>query len=388
MITDGFNNKTLLEKIEDSNQNMIDEIIDSDGKFLVLLHNQKKITIITDRFGLCPVFYGQKDDEFLITSDLETSLLETYNLKLLDPENYLVVDIKTGKIENVAKPILEFTTTSNAEETIIKKLASIAEYAVLKNVSCYDKVAVLFSGGVDSTTLCYTLKKHKINFQAYVVGRKDSIDVLSAEKVAKSLKFPLKIIYIDQETTEKNLLKIESIIQTRLFRQTTDAVPAPVTIAVAIPLFFGMSKASEDGFEAVLTAIGTEEIFAGFKHWDKTKSIGELCLEKTFTIHKRDIYRDYRLTSHFHMDLVIPFLNLKMAKYALTIPTKLKIKDGIKKYIWRKTSEYIGVPEKLAFRPNKATQYGSKSNDILQKLARKSGLKYKQKYIEYIYKKS
>ena len=366
---------------------MIEEIIDSDGKFLVVLHNQKKITIITDRFGLCPVFYGQKDDEFFITSDLEESLIETYNLQLLDPENYLVVEIQTGKIEKVAKPILEFTTISTEEKTIIKNLASLAEDTVLKNVSCYDKVAVLFSGGVDSTTLCYILKKHKINFQAYVVGRKDSIDVISAENVAESLHFPLKIIHIDQETTEKNLVKIESIIQTRLFRQTTDTVPAPVTIAVAIPLFFGMTKASEDGYTAVLTAIGTEEIFAGFTHWDTTKSIEELCLEKTFTIHKRDIYRDYRLASHCHMNLVTPFLNLKMAKYALTIPTELKIMDGMKKYIWRKTSEYIGVPETFAFRPNKATQYGSKSDDILQKLARKSGLKYKQKYIDYIYTK-
>jgi asparagine synthase (glutamine-hydrolysing) len=312
-------------------------------------------------------------------------ILGSYNLELLDPEKYLHIDTKTGNIETVTKPTIDFTIISDTEKLIIKKVAAMAEDVVLKNISCYDKVAVLFSGGVDSTTLCYILKKHKIDFRAYVVGRKDSIDVISAAKVAKNLDISLKITYITEELTEKYLPKIEQIIQTRIFSKVTDTVPAPVTIAVAIPLFFGMWDASKDGFEAVLTGIGTEEIFAGFKQWDKTKTIEELCLEKTFTIHKRDIYRDYRLAKYFHMDIIMPFLNLNLVKYALQIPVKFKINDGFKKQIWRKASQYLGVPEEFAFRPNKSTQYGSKSNDILQKLARKSGLKYKQKYVEYIY---
>ncbi len=309
------------------------------------------------------------------------------NLQLLNPKYYLSIDLHTGKLSKIPKPAIEYPSlVKKDEEQIIRYLGSLVEKVVLESIRNIDRVAVLFSGGVDSTILCYILKKNNIDFHAYCVGREDSPDIEAAQKVAQELEYPFTSVIINHKITEQFLPEIERIIQTRAFKHTTNAVPVAVTIAVAIPYFFGMRAIANDNHKVVLTSVGTEELFAGFKHWNQWWSIQELCYHKTYTINQRDIYRDNKLASYFDLTIIMPFLNMRLAKYALSIPTEFKVKNNIKKYIWRKTANYIGVPEKFCARKNKATQYGSKTNRILEKTYRKNGFKYKEELIKSIYK--
>jgi len=380
------------------------------GKFLVVhYHNPEKITINTDYFGLYSLFYAEKDGNFIIISELDLTIINELafavkDLSLHDPTNYISLTLpkreKMSLIELKQKNKLDFSKTKELKSDILVKLANLVEKTLVKHLKIpkvntnkateqLETIAVLFSGGIDSTTICYLLQKHKIPFQAYVVGRKHSFDVKRAKIIAKSLDFPLEIVFIDSKITEAYLPSIERIIQTRLFRQTTTTVPTSVTLAIAITYFFGMIRIAMDGHKFVTSGIGTEELFAGFEHWNKERTIEQLSEQKLFTIYQRDLYRDQRLASHFGLEMIVPFLGLPLAQYAMTISTDVKLTAGQKKGIWRNTAENLGVPSHFCYLKNRATQYGSASQKILDKIAKKNGYTQhfnKQKFVEELYK--
>lgn len=386
----GFSEKILISS----------EIHNIDGKFLIFKQIADRFYIITDRFGTIQLFSAENKDEIIICSEINPRVLkdlgfEVKDLKLFNPTNTFIkisLESEHKKIISISRPSLSLKIVTDAEEAIIGKLANLAEKAILSSLNNIDikqeRIGVLFSGGVDSTTLCFILQKNKIPFQAYVVGRNDSKDILHAQNVAHQLIFNLKTIIIEYKIVQESLSLIEEIIQTRFFTQTVSTVPPPVTISIAIPYFFGMKKMSQDGFSIVMTAIGTEEFFAGFEHWDKEKTVQELSEIKSFSIYQRDFYRDTRLANHFNLQLIMPFINLELALYGIGIPIELKLKNGVKKYMWREASRFIGVPEEFSSRKNKATQYGSKSNLILEKIARINGFRkgyFKQQLVDSIY---
>ena len=70
-----------------------------------------------------------------------------------------------------------------------------------------------------------------------------------------------------------------------------------------------------------------------------------------------------------------------MFNLALRIPIELKIKDGEKKFIWRKMAETIGLPHEIAHRRNKATQFGSNINKLLERITKQMGFRYKKDLI-------
>ncbi len=247
--------------------------------------------------------------------------------------------------------------------------------AVKKMTSDVKKVALLFSGGVDSTLL-YVLLSKRVKVQAYTTGFPDSQDMEWAKRVGEELGIDLKTIELD-------LKAVEGLLPTLVRQLETTNV---MKIGVAFPFYVASKLAKEDGNKVIFSGLGTEELFAGYeRHLEAYRSGGWTGLHNAMwdgleTMWERDLYRDDLATMANSIELRTPFLDLDVVKEAMLIHPKLKLGDA-KKEVLRKIAKEEGVPAYVAKRPKKAAQYGSGVDKAIRKLAKRRGMK-PQAYLE------
>ncbi len=254
------------------------------------------------------------------------------------------------------------------------------------------KIGLLLSGGVDSSAIATILAHEGYDFTAFCVsageipyGKEERRDITAARRLSKRLGFDLAEIVLDIDETEAAIPEIYRIIDMKEYLNSTP-VYLPVITALSITYYFALRAVSESGFSDVFAGTGSEEIFAGFVN-RTGDNLNEQVVKKAATIYHRDMWRDYSLASRFSLRLSYPFLDNEVVKLALSIDAENKVIGGHKKYIWRRAAEILDVPPENAWRQNRATQYGSGADRILERIVRRSGKRYRVKYLEDVLEK-
>lgn len=273
-------------------------------------------------------------------------------------ENY-INSLKTDKVLNEKKAIASIKNTLTS--------------AIKNRASKLKKFGILFSGGVDSSSIALIAKKLNCNFICYSVGLENSKDLVSAEEVALHLNFKLK-------TKKLNLNEAEEIIKkvTKVLKKEADVV----NVGVACVVYSAAGMAKNDKIAILFSGLGSEEIFAGYQRHKEAKNVNEECWKGLKFMWERDLKRDYLIAKHLKIKLLTPFLDKEIIKTAMQIPGEYKIKGNIVKYILREAAIELGLPKEFAFRKKLAAQYGSNFDKAIEKLARKNGFRYKKDYLE------
>lgn len=251
------------------------------------------------------------------------------------------------------------------EREIKDKLKDLIINSVKKIVPD-EKFGIMFSGGVDSSTIALICKQLGCKFTCYVAGLDDkdmeeAQDLIWAKKVAKKYGFKLKVIKIKLGDVEKYIKKVVDVIK------DTNVIK----IGVGLPVYLCCEQAKKDKIKFLFSGLGSEEIFAGYDRHRKSSDINKECLNGLSIIEERDLSRDLPISKENNVELLTPFLDEELVEFSLRIPSKYKIKMGNVKYILREAAEEIGLDKEIAFRPKKAAQYGSKFDGGINKLAGK-----------------
>ena len=261
-----------------------------------------------------------------------------------------------------------FTNALNKEK-IKRQLVD----SVNKNTARLDKVGILFSGGVDSSLLAL-LASRECKTKLYTAGLKDSQDVVFSGRAAKALHLPLKITVIKENQAERKLVELVKLLK--------DA--NAMKIGVGLPFLACARAASE---RVLLTGGGAEELFVGYAKYRNHagwKDLQQQLWTGLEEIAQKDLYRDCVIAHSAGKEFRTPFLDPDFVETVMSIHPKHKLpeRDGQNKVLLREISVELGLPEFIAQRPKKATQYGSGMDKAIERLTRKNGFKTKQDYLE------
>ncbi|ODS39293.1 MAG: hypothetical protein A7316_11145 [Candidatus Altiarchaeales archaeon WOR_SM1_86-2] len=266
---------------------------------------------------------------------------------------------------------------------------------------CDAPVGIIFSAGVDSTTIALLASKFT-DVATYTVGIEDSADVehvREAEDYLKDHSIKVRIIEVDEDILAGDLDKIISSVG-------KVAEINSLQVSVGIPFHFASKKASEDGLNVMLCGQGADEVFGGYDRYlgyimdggyDELKRNMDRDVDNAF---EDNGYRDQEVCRANGIELRWPYLDDRLLDYAKEIPPELKVyevknekeefscvdeiddRKFIRKYILRSAAEEIGVPGFIINRKKKAAQYGSGSQKLLKRVARGNGFKYVNDFLK------
>jgi len=370
---EAHDSQSFLEKFLDAEKDeFIKRLDELEGSYAIAMKRDGVTIIARDIFGIRPIFY-----------DLDDGLSYSFNKgvgKELNPRQILVF---TKGPEFIDRKYFSVTPEIDlAKPEIITRLQDLLFGAIKKRVpEDGSPVGVLFSGGVDSTFLAYTLKILKeqgkiendlvcftAGFVAY--GQDEAKDLVAAKKVAEKYGFENHTNSVDLESAESMIKKVISIIG------DTNVVK----VGVGVTGWAAGINASKR-VKVIFSGLGSEEIFAGYNRHKKAENVNEECLKGLMEIHTRDCYRDYMICKEAGLELRLPFLDRKVVDFSLKIPAKFKLADQ-NKLILRDVAVSIGISAKFAQRKKLGAQYGSKFDKAIAMLAKRNGFKYKSDYLD------
>ena len=271
--------EVILKLYEKYGENFIKKI---NGMFSICIFDnrkEKKILLYRDRFGIKPLYYIKKNNEFIFSSSLNSFKNVIPNLKkskesfllyltfnyfpgkhtvyedvfCLEPGSLIKIENNNFKIEqyfDVAKSKLSYDFKSFSIENINYFL----EDSIKINLRSDVNLGLMLSSGIDSSIIAFETAKLTKKVKSYSVDFEGKLDneAMMAKMLSESLQMDHESIYLK----EKELSELLPVI----FKE----IDEPCADTAIIPSYIISQKAKLDGVKVLLSGAGGDEIFAGY----------------------------------------------------------------------------------------------------------------------------
>ncbi len=262
-----------------------------------------------------------------------------------------------------------------AGENIKRRLFEVLDDSVKEIVKNRKETPIAFSGGLDSSILTYLASKYSKPV-LFCVGFEDSYDARNAKKAVEILNNLSKrrrhSRMSPSNEAELNIIYLDKINLKKYLRETIEIVGTDdkLIIDLNLPYFVLLEELKKRGYENFIFGQGADELFAGYNRYKKSENLEDDLWRDIKEIYKTNQQYNFKIENHFDVKPLFPFLEEKVVELALKISPKLKIKNGVNKYILREAfREYL--PEKIISQNKKAFQYGSGTSKAIKKLKTK-----------------
>ncbi|MEW6722168.1 MAG: asparagine synthase C-terminal domain-containing protein [Candidatus Micrarchaeota archaeon] len=223
-----------------------------------------------------------------------------------------------------------------------------------------DRVAVSFSGGLDSSVIAAIAKKHS-QVELFTAGADGSEDLAYADKVACSLGLPLECVRISEQKAMEAYARIHSLLPMDFLK-----------VEILVPVYFVAEAARQKGHGVLLFGSAAEELFAGYERYyqyhDEGRDVASILREEFRTLPQRDMAWVKKVCREFSIDARFPFYDKALAETVFSVPIEERMDDReLKKTMLREAGKMLGAPELALRRRKKAMQYGSGIHKMLMK---------------------
>jgi asparagine synthase (glutamine-hydrolysing) len=345
-------------------------VMEGKGPFAITVQYNRAILGGRDPVGTIPLYYGENEDIAAMASSKKMLWAIGLEAQGLRPGSILKISEKETSLESVkalAQPPLKEITLNEATSELHKLMTD----AVASRTRGLSEASLGFSGGIDSSILAHYLDRAGVDLDLICVGLEDSREFGTAETAAEALDLPLRCEAFMAEDVEKDLDAVLWSIEE----------PNPMKASVAIPLYWAVSSAVEYGSRVFFSGNGSDELFGGYhRHAQEYAERGEAVVASIFRdvleSHRVNYVRDHKVCMDAGLELRLPFSDLALVEWGLSIPPNLKLSGGPgspRKLVLRSLARRLGLPEEISGRPKKAIQYSTGVNRALRKLAKSEG---------------
>ncbi len=223
---------------------------------------------------------------------------------------------------------------------------------MVESVAGESRVAVAFSGGLDSSLVAMCAKRHAKVF-ACAAFSPGAADEARAARGAEALGVSLVATKLTKESVSGALGTIDLPFEPTLMDRSLWC------------LYWLVSRsAREAGARTLLLGQLADELFGGYAKYADALRLGGGEAAKSMMNHdlleyaKRGKLRDEGACRSW-VQPRFPFEAKALVEYAGELPISFKIRDGVRKAVLRRAALLLGVPPELAGAPKKAAQYSS-----------------------------
>lgn len=241
---------------------------------------------------------------------------------------------------------------------MILELSELISRAVEQTLE--DRIAISFSGGVDSTVIAAIAKRHA-DVELFTVGAPGSEDIAYAEKAATQLGLPLHLTTVDEAKILDAYGKCDSMLRLDFLK-----------LGILVPVYCVAEAAAAKGHKAMLFGSGAEELFVGYERYyeyrEEGKNLDAILRDEFRTLPQREIGWVRRVCRQFGLEARFPYHNRELADLAFSVPLRERMHDReLKKGVLREAAKVLGIPDVVLKRKKKAMQYGSGVHRVLMR---------------------
>jgi asparagine synthase (glutamine-hydrolysing) len=272
-----------------------------------------------------------------------------------DPEEGAVGALQGGGVAGEAKayPRPSF-------EDAGRELASLVADSVRRRVGGQRRVAVSFSGGLDSSLIAMLAARYTevVLCSAYAEG---SLDERQTERAAALLGLHLETETIDEA----------SLVGTRVDIPPGE-VATPMDRALCCIYSTTSRLASERGARMILLGQLADELFGGYRKYSVTaEDEGPTAAERLMAHDVRAcadkaFLRDEAACASW-AEVRFPYADIEIAGFASRLPFDYKVREGERKAVLRAAALELGLPPELVAAPKKAAQFSSGAAKLLRR---------------------
>jgi len=294
------------------------------GMFGLVYYEKGTCIIARDYMGIIPLYYARSIDSqtIYISSEIKAlaCLADVEHIKIVRPNSYCSIIFDNGPTcvwHNFHRSVGTFISP-----TIQSTYDNLAA-AVKSHIATEVPMAVLLSGGLDSSIIASLATKFVGRLHTYSVGLADSPDLKAARIMANYLdSIHHEVIFTIEEA-------LEFLPEAVRLLETYDIT----TIRAGLPMLLMMKQISKDGFKVVLSGEGSDEEWAGYVYNAKAPNPLELYEEsvrKMDDLHWYDCRRANMAGAVYGVEVRVPFLDRSVVDYVMSVDPKIKMHSTIR----------------------------------------------------------
>ncbi len=356
----GSGKKIQAEKILDTYNHCEIKLFDKlEGEFALAIAEKNRLILARDPLGIRPLYYGFRNAAICFASEIKALVDFVDEVKEFPPGHFMLSDLGIFPLKHFMPEQVSFEAPMDSVAGLYDCLKEAVQRALPASGI---EVGVWLSGGVDSSAVAALAKNFVSRLLTFSAGIKEAPDLKYARLVAEHIGAE----HHERLYTTKEMLAVLDKVIYHL-----EAFDAPL-VRSAIGNYLVAELASEH-VPFVFSGEGGDELFAGYDYQKDCQGEVELtlCIQDAIaSLHNTALQRVDRSASAHGTQVITPFLDPDVVRYALAIPARWKIREpeGTEKWPLRKALTGH-LPEEIIWREKEKFWQGAGVWDLLAEYA-------------------